>query len=81
MVYSAGNGVHMFTLDPVIGEYRLINHDVATSPVGKYYSVNESYYNRWGPGMQQVVRAFQVFDGIRQGKRQLLHRRRPGLGS
>ncbi len=68
MVYSAGNGVHCFTLDPVIGEFRLINHDVATPRTGKYYSINESNYMRWSAGYQKVVRCFKGVDGDGHGK-------------
>ncbi len=59
LVYTAGFGVHVFTLDPTIGEYRLCHHDIKTPEVGKYYSVNESYYSRWSNGYREVVRAFK----------------------
>ena len=68
MVYSAGNGVHCFTLDPVIGEFRLINQDVATPRTGKYYSINESNYTRWSAGYQKIVRCFKGVDGDGHGK-------------
>ncbi len=50
LVYSAGHGVHCFTLDPVIGEFRLTNQNVTTPRRGKYYSINESNFTRWSPG-------------------------------
>ncbi|MCH8962706.1 MAG: class 1 fructose-bisphosphatase, partial [Bacteroidetes bacterium] len=59
MVYSAGFGVHVFTLDPTIGEFRLCHRDIKTPAVGKYYSVNESYYHRWTDGYRGVVQAFK----------------------
>jgi fructose-1,6-bisphosphatase I len=59
LVYTAGHGVHMFTLDPTIGEFRLCGHDIKTPEVGKYYSINESYYQRWSEGYRAVVRAFK----------------------
>ena len=59
LVYTAGVGVHVFTLDPTIGEYRLCHRDIQTPDVGKYYSVNESYYSRWTDGYREVVRAFK----------------------
>ncbi len=68
MVYSAGHGVHCFTLDPVIGEFRLTNQDVSTPPIGKYYSINESNFTRWSPGYQQVVRCFKGVEGVGLGK-------------
>jgi fructose-1,6-bisphosphatase I len=61
LVYTVGNGVHMFTLDPTIGEFRLCDHDIKTPSIGKYYSINESYYQRWSDGYRKVV---QVFKGV-----------------
>ncbi len=68
MVYSAGNGVHCFTLDPIIGEFRLIDHDVETPATGKYYSINESNYRRWSAGYQQAVSCFKGLAGDGHGK-------------
>ncbi|MGD2136424.1 MAG: class 1 fructose-bisphosphatase [Gemmatimonadales bacterium] len=59
LVYTAGHGVHMFTLDPTIGEFRLHDHDIKTPAVGKFYSVNESYYQRWSEGYRRVVQSFK----------------------
>src|SRR5207244_3932359 len=42
LVYTTGQGVHGFTLDPTIGEFLLSHPNITTPPVGKYYSVNES---------------------------------------
>ena len=68
LVYSAGRGVHCFTLDPAIGEFRLLNHDLETPPSGKYYSVNESNYTRWSPGYQKAVQCFKGLEGEGHGK-------------
>ena len=43
LVYSAGNGVHGFTLDPLIGAYVLSHENIRMPKQGKYYSVNEAY--------------------------------------
>ncbi len=59
LVYSTGQGVHTFTLDPTIGEFRLNIAKVQTPAVGKYYSVNESYYNRWTQGYRSAVDSFK----------------------
>jgi fructose-1,6-bisphosphatase I len=59
LAYTAGHGVHLFTLDPIIGEFRLLNHDIKTPAVGRYYSINESYYQRWTEGYRRVVRMFK----------------------
>lgn len=62
MVYTVRAGVHMFTLDPTIGEFRLLNQDIRTPPVGRFYSVNESYYQRWSEGYRRVVQQFKGVD-------------------
>jgi fructose-1,6-bisphosphatase I len=59
LAYTVGHGVHLFTLDPTIGEFRLLNHDIKTPPSGQYYSVNESYYQRWTDGYRRVVQQFK----------------------
>ncbi len=41
-VYTVGNGVHGFTLDPAIGEYVLSHPHIHMPTRGKYYSVNEA---------------------------------------
>jgi fructose-1,6-bisphosphatase I len=43
LVYSAGNGVHGFTLDPAVGAYVLSHENIRMPTQGKYYSVNEAY--------------------------------------
>ena len=43
LVYSVGNGVHGFTLDPSIGAYVLSHPNMRMPDQGKYYSVNEAY--------------------------------------
>ena len=43
LVYSVGNGVHGFTLDPAVGAYILSHPDIRMPDQGKYYSVNEAY--------------------------------------
>lgn len=43
MVYSVGNGVHGFTLDPAIGAYVLSHENIRMPQQGHYYSANEAY--------------------------------------
>lgn len=50
LVYSAGNGVHGFTLDPSIGAFVLSHPDMRMPSQGKYYSVNEAYRDGFPPG-------------------------------
>ncbi len=58
LVYTTGQGVHGFTLDPSIGEFLLSHPLIQTPEVGKYYSINESNFARWGRGVQAAVRGF-----------------------
>lgn len=65
MVYSAGHGVHGFTLDPTIGEFLLSHENITTPPTGKYYSINESNFGRWSKAVQRAVRGFHGDDPAR----------------
>jgi fructose-1,6-bisphosphatase I len=58
LVYTTGEGVHGFTLDPTIGEFLLSHEQLKIPPTGRYLSVNESNFPRWDKGAQAVVRAF-----------------------
>lgn len=59
LVYTTGKGVHGFTLEPSIGEFLLSHPLIQTPEIGKYYSVNESYWDRWSEPVHQVVAAFK----------------------
>jgi fructose-1,6-bisphosphatase I len=59
LVYTTGKGVHGFTLEPSIGEFLLSHPNIRTPEVGKYYSVNESYWDRWTEPVHQAVAAFK----------------------
>lgn len=65
MVYSAGHGVHGFTLDPTIGEFLLSSPQMQMPQVATYYSVNESNFPRWSRGIQAAVRGFKGEDPSR----------------
>ena len=43
LVYSVGNGVHGFTLEPSVGAFILSHPNMRMPKQGKYYSVNEAY--------------------------------------
>lgn len=58
MVYSTGQGVYGFTLDPSVGEF-LLSHPGIRSPRAKYYSVNHAYLTRWSEGIRRTVRWLQ----------------------
>ncbi len=59
LVYTTGQGVHGFTLDPTIGEFLLSHPKIVTPRIGTYYSVNESNFGRWDRGMQAAVRGLK----------------------
>ena len=66
LVYTTGQGVHGFTLDPTIGEFLLSHERIVTPRVGTYYSVNESNFGRWDRAMQTAVRGLKgdIPDGL-----------------
>ncbi len=47
MVYSAGRGVHGFTLDPSVGSYILTHENIRLPQQGQYYSINEAYCDKF----------------------------------
>lgn len=55
LVYSVGNGVHGFTLDPAIGAYVLSHENIRMPPQGGYYSVNEAYRDDFPAVYQQYL--------------------------
>lgn len=55
LVYSTGQGVHGFTLDPELGEFLLSVENMCLPEPPGYYSVNDSYYNKWSPQVQQYA--------------------------
>jgi fructose-1,6-bisphosphatase I len=64
MVYTTGNGVHGFTLDPSIGEFLLSHPDIKIpTPPKRIYSVNEGYYARWSPGQKRLIDHLKGIDG------------------
>lgn len=63
MVYSAGDGVHGFTLDPSIGEFLLSHPDIRLPAKPEYYSCNQGYQKRWSEGVQHYTRWLQGEEG------------------
>lgn len=59
MVYSAGAGVHGFTLDPSIGEFLLSHPDIRIPDKPKYYSTNQGYQRFWSTGVQKYTEWLQ----------------------
>lgn len=61
-VYTAGNGVHGFTLDPSFGEFILSHKNIKTPKKGKIYSINEGNYLYWHPGLKRYIKWLQEED-------------------
>ncbi len=55
MVYTVGNGVHGFTLDPSIGAFVLSHPNMKMPQQGKYYSVNEAYRHDFPPKYDRLI--------------------------
>jgi len=55
LVYTVGQGVHGFTLDPGTGEYLLSHEQIRIPARGKVYGVNEGNYHKWTPGTKKYV--------------------------
>ncbi|PKN41910.1 MAG: class 1 fructose-bisphosphatase [Deltaproteobacteria bacterium HGW-Deltaproteobacteria-18] len=62
MVYTAGSGVHGFTLDPSVGEFLLSHPDIKIPERGKIYSVNEGYFSYWDEPTKNIVNYFKSND-------------------
>lgn len=62
MVYTAGSGVHGFTLDPSVGEFLLSHPDIKIPERGRIYSVNEGYYSYWDEPTKNIVNYFKSND-------------------
>jgi fructose-1,6-bisphosphatase I len=55
LVYTTGCGVNGFTLEPAIGEFFLSHPNMKIPAKGKVYSINESNYTDFDPGLRKFV--------------------------
>jgi fructose-1,6-bisphosphatase I len=62
LVYSTGNGVHGFTLDPSFGEFLLSHPDMKIPKKGNIYSVNESNYDYWDEPVKNYIHYIKATD-------------------
>jgi fructose-1,6-bisphosphatase I len=62
LVYTTGEGVHGFTLDPSVGEFFLSHPDIRIPERPKYYSINEAYTNYWFEGTRKYVDYLKEID-------------------
>ncbi len=55
LVYSTGDGVHGFTLDPAVGEFFLSHENIRIPAKGKSYSINEGNTHLWPPQLRRWI--------------------------
>ena len=65
LVYSTGQGVHAFTLDPSVGEFLLSHANMVIPSTGKIYSVNEGNSMYWDERTRTAVESFKSKDNPR----------------
>jgi fructose-1,6-bisphosphatase I len=63
LVYSTGNGVHGFTLDPSVGEFLLSHPDIKIPSKPAYFSANLGNRRFWSPGVSRFSDYLQGEDG------------------
>jgi len=59
LVYTTGNGVNGFTLDPSIGEYCLSHPSMNMPENGRFYAMNEGNINECDLGLVEYIRYCQ----------------------
>ncbi len=64
LVYTAGRGVHGFTLDPSLGEFLLSHENIRIPKRGKSYSVNEGNERSWDVGTRRYVAYIKEKDPV-----------------
>jgi fructose-1,6-bisphosphatase I len=62
LVYTAGHGVHGYTLDPSFGEFILSHENIQIPSKGRIYSINEGNYKYWHPGLKKYIKYLQDED-------------------
>lgn len=58
LVYTTGEGVHGFTMDPSVGEFLLSHPNISIPKQGKIFSVNMGYRHYWDEATRKVVDYF-----------------------
>jgi len=62
LVYTTGNGVHGFTLDPGLGEFILSHENIRIPARGPTYSINEGRRQEWFPSTRGYIDYLQQSD-------------------
>lgn len=65
LVYTTGNGVNGFTLNPAIGTFYLSHPDMKITENGQIYSVNEGNYVQFPKGIKEYIKYCQEEQGNR----------------
>ena len=65
LVYTTGDGVNGFTLNPAIGTFYLSHPNMEFSKDGKIYSVNEGNYIHFPQGIKNYIKYCQMEEGDR----------------
>lgn len=63
LVYSIGNGVHSFVLDPSLGEFILADQNIRVPDHGSIYSVNEGNFWQWEESYRDFIRYVHRHEG------------------
>ena len=62
LVYTTGQGVHGFTLDPGIGEYVRSHEAMKIPPRGGVYATNEGNYEKWPAPIRNYIDGLKAKD-------------------
>lgn len=62
LVFTTGDGVHGFTLDPSVGEFLLSHQDIRIPKRGSIYSTNEGNYHLWPEGTRRYIDRLKTID-------------------
>ncbi len=65
LVYTTGNGVNGFTLNPALGVFYLSHPNMIFPKDGKIYSINEGYYIHFPQGVKDYLKYCQEEEGNR----------------
>ena len=65
LVYTTGNGVNGFTLNPAIGSFYLSHENIQFPKSGNIYSVNEGNYTHFPQGVKNYIKYCQKEEGNR----------------
>lgn len=66
LVYTTGNGVNGFTLDPSIGEFLLSHRDIKYPEKSNIYSINEGNYRKLFEGVKQYLRYIKTSNEVKK---------------